>query len=317
MSKASLKMAAIGECMLELSHVGDDLYKQRFAGDAFNTSVYLARILGANADVYFVSSVGEDRLSEEMIEYCQSESICCDYICKVPKKIPGLYRINTDVDGERTFQYWRSDSAAKMLFYCSSFASVRKALLDFDILFISGISVAILDDYSREQLVDLIKELKIAGVRIYFDPNYRAALWSDLNQAQWVLNQFAMLSDVVLPSFDDEKSLYPNISITDVLAKYGAMGIEEIVLKNGEHSCFVRVEGITHEVILLQRVQPLDTTGAGDSFNAGYIAARANQKNVSDSVNMGNELAAVVVKNLGAIIDKNDMPTFFNLEYLN
>jgi 2-dehydro-3-deoxygluconokinase len=109
----SKKIAVIGECMIELSQKGAEV-SRGFGGDTLNTSVYIARQVAPEAlTVNYVTALGTDSFSQQMLEAWQSEHVDTSLIQRMENRLPGLYYIETDSTGERTFYYWRNEAAAK------------------------------------------------------------------------------------------------------------------------------------------------------------------------------------------------------------
>ncbi len=106
------RVLSIGECMVELSQAGQGLLRKGFAGDTFNTAWYLRAVLSQNWQVDYLTALGDDPLSEELLAFMQKAGIGTGLIRRIPGKTPGLYLISLK-DGERTFSYWRDTSAAK------------------------------------------------------------------------------------------------------------------------------------------------------------------------------------------------------------
>jgi 2-dehydro-3-deoxygluconokinase len=111
-------IAAIGECMLELSRrpsTGAPDHSNTalsYGGDTLNTAVYLSRLGQA---VSYVTALGDDPLSGEMIDSWQQENIDCSLVDRLEGAVPGLYFIDIDAYGECSFLYWRDQAAAKRL----------------------------------------------------------------------------------------------------------------------------------------------------------------------------------------------------------
>ena len=96
---------AIGECMIELqrspAHAGMDY---RFGGDTLNAAVYMARLLDpAKVKVAYVTGLGVDGMSAEMLASWESEGIDTRCVQRLPDRLPGIYMIETDPSGERRF----------------------------------------------------------------------------------------------------------------------------------------------------------------------------------------------------------------------
>jgi 2-dehydro-3-deoxygluconokinase len=299
-----LTIASIGEPMIELarSPAGPLTYDRRYGGDTLNTAVYLARLLKPDrARVQYVTRLGDDPLSDWMIGGFEAEGIDCSRIARVKDKRPGLYIIDTDAKGERSFSYWRGEAPARQLFEDSSLAH---ELSDADAIYTSGITLAILSDQGRERLIDLMRRLKARGRVAAFDTNYRAKLWPAPEMAAAWMKQAIAASTHVLPSSDDLDQIFGKEAAAEAwVAKLAALGAEEIVVKTGGGPVHVR-DG----TIALARVAtPRDTTGAGDSFNAAYLAARLMGLSVAESVRKAHELASRVIQYPGAVIQREAM----------
>lgn len=185
-------IAVIGECMIELSQKGDALHRG-FGGDTLNTSVYISRQVSPGAlNVHYVTALGTDSFSNEMLQAWQQEGVNTDLTQRLENKLPGLYVIETDDTGERTFYYWRNDAAARYWLDSPQSEEICQKLAEFDYLYLSGISLAILNDESRDRLMTLLKACRSRGGKVIFDNNYRPRLWASKEQTQAAYN--AMLS---------------------------------------------------------------------------------------------------------------------------
>ena len=197
------RIAVIGECMVELYTNKKGLYKQTFGGDTFNCSVYLKRSF-KKANVEYITVLGNDNFSKKMIKFFKKENINTSYVDILKNKNPGLYMINTK-NGERTFNYWREDSAAKKLFLTSSFNKMSKDFLNYDLIYLSAITLAIMSEKGRNKLYKILKKARASGVKVAFDSNYRARLYKNSDDAKKIYNKAIQHCDIFLPSFDDEK----------------------------------------------------------------------------------------------------------------
>lgn len=299
-----LTLAAIGEPMIELarSASGPLSYDRRIGGDTLNTAVYLARLLKPEtACVQYVTRLGDDPLSDWMIESFETEGVDCRHIARVPGRRPGLYIIDTDDKGERSFSYWRGEAPVRQMFEEPGLAEEIEAS---DAIFTSGITLAVLGETGRRRLIELMRRVKTRGGLAAFDTNYRPRLWSDRAEAADWMTQAIAAASHVLPSSDDLDAIFAKLQSAEAwIGELTAMGAEEIVLKTGGGPVFTR-----QGRLLLDRIaQPRDTTGAGDSFNAGYLAARLNGASVFDSVRKAHVLASRVIQYPGAVIARDTM----------
>ena len=300
-----VRVACIGECMIELSqldlvtgqaHVG-------FAGDTLNTAVYLARLRDG---VSFLTNLGTDAFSTRMLAMFAEEGIDCGLIGRHEARLPGIYSIEVDAAGERSFRYWREASAARTLF--SGVGPRLDDLGRFQVIYLSGITLAILPEQVRADLIERLSALRDAGHRVVFDSNYRPRLWSDAATARGAFDAMWTACSLAMPSLDDEELLYPGSSLVQVMDRIAGLGAPEIVLKNGAAGPLIRADGRQLQTALPRAERVVDTTGAGDSFNAGYLDARLAGASPEAAAAAGHRLACHVIAYPGGVIPKSAMP---------
>lgn len=316
------KVAAIGEAMLEFAPVGrvqdkdsalmhaPATYQLAFAGDTFNTLFYYQYYAQHSvSDCFYVSALGDDAMSAKMLAAWQQYGVQTDLVARIAGQRPGLYVIDVDAHGERSFVYYRQHSAASQLCQAPQFATIAQQLKSFDEIYLSGISLAIYPAADIAKLYDALQQAKQAGAKIIFDTNYRPRLWSTAEQARQIVEQFYSLVDVVLPTFEDEQALFGDATIADSYARLQQAGIAEIVIKQGAHGCFVQQDSGLLHVPVEQAVSAVDTTAAGDSFNGSYLAWRAAGCDTVTAAQRAQQVAAQVVQHHGALITRG-LPTF-------
>lgn len=307
----SQNIAVIGECMIELSQKGTDL-SRGFGGDTLNTSVYVARQVPADAlKVHYVTALGTDTFSQEMLDAWQKEGVDTSLIQRLDNKLPGLYFIETDPSGERKFYYWRNDAAARFWLDSPDSAQICQRLAKFDYLYLSGISIAILNAESRQRLLTLLRECRANGGKVIFDNNYRPRLWQSKEESQQAYLDILGCTDIAFLTLDDEDMLWGEKPVEEVISRTRALGVSEIVIKRGADSCIVSDDqGEQHDVaaVKLPKEKVIDTTAAGDSFSAGYLAVRLTGGSAVDAVKRGHLTASTVIQYRGAIIPKDAMP---------
>jgi len=304
-----------GECMVELLNVSPNAQlpqtlKQSFAGDVFNTAVYLKRVF-ADMKVNIVTAVGTDEFSSNMVEYFQQQNIETDFVYRSNDKIAGLYSIKTDSEGERTFTYWRENSAARQVMKSIDSAEIEK-MSQGDVFFFSGISLAVITPEDRPKFWQMVEKLKSAGVTIIFDPNYRARMWSSPDEAKQEYHQAFTLSNIALPGVDDFKQLYQLNTAEEVITFSEAYTFDELVIKNGEQGV-VYIKGNKRTDIAITPVENVvDTTSAGDSFNGVFVGARTAGTNSNDAIKLASASAALVIQHKGAIVDQDVFQAFID-----
>lgn len=276
---------------------------QSFAGDVYNSAVYLKRCF-PQVTTSVVTALGQDNLSKKMLERFESEQINTQLVFAHDTKVPGMYYIETDEHGERSFIYWRNDSAAKKVVDFLD-ADALEQLSQGDMFFFSGISLAIIEESAREDFWKVVKQLKDAGVKIVFDPNYRARLWNSVEETKEQYHLAFTFADITLPGVEDLTTLYDVHSVEAVVEYLKPYQIEEIVVKNGPESVVTK-EGDTlqsHTIIPVTNV--VDTTSAGDAFNGVYLGARLSDKSISSAVQLAAKAAGTVIQQPGAIAPKD------------
>lgn len=307
----SRKIAVIGECMIELSQKGTEV-NRGFGGDTLNTSVYVARQVDpAVLTVHYVTALGTDNFSQQMLDAWQSESVDTTLTQRMENRLPGLYYIETDSTGERTFYYWRNEAAAKFWLESEQSAAICEELATFDYLYLSGISLAILSPASRDTLLSLLRECRANGGKVIFDNNYRPRLWASKEETQQVYQQMLACTDIAFLTLDDEDALWGEKPVEEVIARTQAAGVSEVVVKRGADSCLVAIAGeavIDVPAVKLPKERVIDTTAAGDSFSAGYLAVRLTGGDAEAAAQRGHLTASTVIQYRGAIIPREAMP---------
>jgi 2-dehydro-3-deoxygluconokinase len=301
---------AIGECMIELQRMaGGHGMDYRFGGDTLNTSVYMARLLDpARTRVAYVTGLGVDGMSAEMLASWEREGIDTSCVQRLADRLPGIYMIETEPSGERRFHYWRKDSAARHWLEAPEAGKVLVQLAQARMVYLSGISLAILSPADRELLIAALAQCRSNGGSVVFDNNYRPRLWESVDTAREVYRRVLAHTDIALLTLDDEHALYGRETAQQVIERTRGYGVREVVVKCGAEPAVVWADGQLHEVAPRPVEDVVDTTAAGDSFGAGYMAARLAGKDPASAARDGHTLAGAVIRQRGAIIPRECMP---------
>lgn len=292
------RLIGVGEAMVEMAPVAGGLYAQAFAGDTFNTVWYLARLYGETRPVAYLTRVGEDALSEAFVARLAGSGVATDAVQRDSERTLGLYLITLS-GAERSFTYWRGQSAARRL--AADPAQLAASLGGAALVHVSGITLAILEGEGRANLLAALAQARTQGAIVSFDPNLRRRLWSGEDEMREAMEAMFRACDIALPSFDDEASLWGDADPAASAARIAALGVREIVVKNGPGEACVAVEGKRTHVPAVAASDARDTTGAGDSFNAGYLAARLSGAKPADACRFAHRLAGEVVRHPGAL----------------
>lgn len=283
--------------MVELARAGDRRFTLSYGGDTFNTAVYLAR---AGIDVSYATALGDDPYSAGLIALARRETVGTDLIAIVPGRMPGLYLIET-ANGERTFHYWRERSPARDLFDLPQADAVVAAIARSGLVYFSAITLSLYSTSGLARFAEALAQARAAGALIAMDGNYRPRGWPSAEHARETVARFWPLADIALPTFDDEAQLWGDADPQATAARLFALGVPEIAVKLGGAGALAGRAGALTGVAPAASVEPVDTTGAGDSFNAAYLSARLRNRPIDAAAHAGNALAGVVIRHRGAI----------------
>ncbi len=296
------RFVSVGECMIEMSGGEGGQYRLGFAGDTLNTAWYERARLPRDWQVDYVTALGDDIYSQQMVDFFAANGIGIGHIQKIEGRRPGLYLIHQS-GGDRHFTYWRGQSAAKLMAEVPG--ALNRALAGADIAYFSGISLAILAPRARGKLMQAVHLARQGGARVAFDPNERPLLWTSPRVMGSTITAAATLADVVLPTFPDEQALFGDTSPEAVAERYLALGAEEVVVKNGGEPAFVAARESRAWVAPKPGARSVDPTGAGDSFNGAYLSARAQGASPVEAAEAAHALAAIVIGERGALVPQD------------
>lgn len=293
------KIACMGEVMIELIAGDGNAAQLNVAGDTYNTAVYLAMV-APELSVDYVTVLGQDTFSDRILAHMADYGVGQDAVARHSTRMPGLYAIETDSAGERSFTYWRSASAARTLF-AEDGRDPGATLRPYDLLVLSGISLAILSQNQRDRLYSALDAYRTEGGTVVFDGNYRPHLWNDAPLARREMEAMWRRSDIALPSVDDEMLLFEDDTEAQVLTRLASYDITAGALKCGASGPVDLGPGQARPAVA-PATEVVDTTAAGDSFNAGYLAALATGQSPEEAMIAGHDLALKVIAKPGAIV---------------
>ena len=294
----SQRFLAIGECMVEMAPQNSGDYALSYAGDTFNTAWYMRKMASADIEVAYLTGAGNDALSKRFTDFIQDAGIIPE-IGVVPDRTIGLYMISLE-NGERSFQYWRSASAARCL---AQHLEPLAALKAGDTAYFSGITMAILSQHDRAVLLEALKQARESGVTVVFDTNLRPRLWDSLDDMRHWVMLAAGVADLALPSFDDEAEFFGDADKQATMNRYHNAGVKQVIVKDGPNAVLFKDEaGALAEFTPTLNPSPVDTTAAGDSFNAGFLSAYLSGKDLRTAIQKGCEVSFAVVSQRGALV---------------
>ncbi len=293
-----LDLISLGECLVELIKREDGAFDAGFAGDAFNTLFYASR-LGLRTG--FVSAVGEDRFTSMILDGIGREGIDSSHLLRLSGRNNGLYVIETDARGEYTFDYWRESSAATETLLRSDLDELVSYCSLSNWFLFTGITLAVMKGPER---LDMLLRRLHGRTKIVFDTNYRARLWPSAETYRARMEQIMPWVDVFLPSMSDLEELYPDEDLQSVLTRFVEGGTSTIAMTAGASGGAIFRDGELDMMPLADEVPDVvDATGAGDAFNAGFIAGLARGESAEQAYALGQRVAGWVLQVRGAIGD--------------
>jgi len=295
-----MTVIVIGECMLELTRDADR-WRLGYAGDTFNTALYLSRL---GVPTAYMTALGADAFSQDMRTEWQADGLDTSLVLTDSSRLPGLYAVRNDADGERHFYYWRERSAARQLFTLPGIEAAVARARSAQQLYLSGITLSLFNDAERRQLNEIAAAVRAAHGQVIFDPNYRPNGWSDADEARAAIRALAPFVSIVAPTFVDEAALFGDASPPQTVVRWRDWGAAEVIVKLGAEGCLACDAGGTVAVPAIKVDAVIDTTGAGDAFNAGFIAARRAGQNLTQAAQAANRVAAIVIQHRGAILPR-------------
>lgn len=293
------QFVAIGECMVELSEAEGGLLRRGFAGDTFNTAYYARKLLPAAWTVSYLSALGDDALSTQMLAFMTESGIDASPVRRIAGKSPGLYMISL-LNGERSFTYWRDTSAARQL--ADDPGHLAQHLAKADVIHFSGITLGILTSAATATLLEALRSARARGARISFDTNYRPRLWQGRSDTAETYLRAAQVADIVLPGLDDEIAVFGPSTPSDVATRYRAKGAAVVVVKDGAKGATVFDASGEHHVPAVTPRVLADTTAAGDSFAAAFLTRIARGETPREAASFAARVAAEVVAQRGALV---------------
>ncbi|MEL6966702.1 MAG: sugar kinase [Pseudomonadota bacterium] len=306
-SRSKRTLLGIGECMVELAPAERGLFEVGFAGDVLNTLWYaqaaFSGAAGAAWQTGFFSQVGQDDLSNQMMDFIEAGGVDCNFVQRSNRR-PGLYMIHLNA-GERSFSYWRGESAARHMLNEPSL--LDKALNASGAVYLSGITLAILSPAHRAILLDRLAIARQQGTIVAFDPNIRPSLWETEQTMRETIMAGAAVSTLVLPSFDDEAAAFGDTNPEATANRYAASDGHTIIVKNGGGAVTVKASGSGDSVLEIETPPVgniIDTTAAGDAFNGACLAVHLKGEDIETAVRTGQACAANVIQHRGALIPR-------------
>jgi 2-dehydro-3-deoxygluconokinase len=259
----SPQIVAIGEPLYELNQPrGSEAFVPGFGGDTSNAMIAAAR---SGADAGYFTAIGADRFGEALVGLWAREGVDASRVIVNGAAHTGLYFITHGAAGHE-FSYLRAGSAASRMTEAdvpADYIGASRAL------HLSGISQAI-SSSAADAVFAAIEVARTAKVLVAYDTNLRLKLWP-LTRAKAVTHEAMSRADIALPGLDDAR-LLTGLEAPDAVADfYLRLGARIVALTLGAEGALVATAA-RRERIASPRVEAVDATGAGDTFDGAFLA---------------------------------------------
>jgi 2-dehydro-3-deoxygluconokinase len=288
-----LDLIGIGECLVEFSDIGSGQYQIGYSGDVLNALAAAGR-LGLSTGL--LSAIGDDPFTDGLRHIFDIERLDLSHAPVLEGKPNGVYFLSIDAMSLPTFHFLRQNSAAREMFNCQSLDSLIAYVRSARALLFSSIPLAVIKD--RDKLFELLRAVRGETI-LAFDLNIRRVLWNDLNELGGLLGELAPMIDVLFITNEDDTILFGPRHASETLTEYVQRGFRQVVIRRGGAPTLVHSNGENFEVPVPHVQNIVDTTGAGDAFDAGYIAAMLRNHHAYECTSMGNATAAVSLESRG------------------
>lgn len=287
-------IVSLGEAMVEFNQTGEGagrLYMQGFGGDTSNFAIAAAR---QGARVAYLSALGDDAYGRLLRRLWDEEGVDHTDVFTNADAFTAIYFVTHGESGHQ-FSFFRSGSAASRM---SPAQLPRERIASARLLHLSGISLAI-SSAACDTAYAAIDIARRAGVKVSFDTNLRLKLWP-IDRARAVMSDVIARSDLCLPSYDDVVAI-TGITDPDALVDHCLrLGAKVVALKLGDQGALI-ADGAQRHRIAPHPCQPVDATGAGDTFGGAFVHRWLQGDGLAQAGRYAAAAAALSTQGYGAV----------------
>ncbi len=291
------EIITLGEPLIEFSASteGDlcdgNVFVQGFGGDTSNFAVSVAR---SGGKVRYITSIGTDPFGRALMALWKKEGVDVAAVDQTDQYKTGIYFISRN-NGKHEFTYFRKNSAAsRMTPEILPVDAIRNAKIFHLSGITQGISISACDTSSKA--LAIANESKTL---VSYDPNLRTDLW-DLDRARAMIHATVPKTDIFFPSFDDACLLTGLKTPEDITDFYLTLGTKTIVLKLGEKGALL-AHGMKMDYFDPYPVEPVDASGAGDTFCGAFLAENVTGSSLDDCMRFAGTAAALSTTGIGCV----------------
>lgn len=280
-------------------------FRRKMGGAESNVAIALTRL---KHPAGFVTAFGEDALGHYAYSELLSEGLDLSRVVFDPKHRTGVMFKELLGKYETKVWYYRENSAAS---HMTADLIDDEYLSSAKILHVTGITMAI-SQTARQAVLDLVERAKKLRLLISFDPNIRLRLWSREEAAKAILPLLPKV-DIVFPGLEESEILFGAGDVAGYIQKYLDLGISIVAMKAGKKGCYVTDREGTHFLEAYPFFDVVDTVGAGDAFDSGFLAGLLENQSITECGTMGNCMGAMATKSSD---DYQMLPTRQELDVL-
>lgn len=259
------KLVCMGELLIDFSQAGEGLYKANPGGGPANAACMAAKL---GTDVSFIGQVGDDAFGRMLKDKLDREGVGTEGLNLTYEAPTTLAFVHLSPGGERSFSFYRHQSADTLL---RPSESTRQMVRSADMFFCSTVMMA--EGPSRESSFAFLNEARLSKVPVAFDPNVRINLYPAETEVKTMCRESIVYTDIFKAS-EEEIAFITGITDMDEAARYLQQeypNLKIILVTLGERGTRVYFQKKA-QTIPSFRVKTVDTTGAGDAFMGAFMA---------------------------------------------
>lgn len=290
----SPSIVSLGEPLIEFNRPkeGDGrTWLQGFGGDSQNVAIAASR-QGATAG--YLTSLGQDWMGDAFLDLWKSEGLDASRVSRHPTAPTGVSFVTHGPAGHK-FDYLRKNSAASLM---TPETLAKDYVVGAKFFHLSAIGQAI-SETARATCDAAIAAARAAGVKVSYDTNLRLRLW-DLDTARRKIDETIAQCDIALPSLDDSQQLTGLIAPDAIADYYLKLGAPLVALKMGAEGSMIATSTARYR-LPAHRVQAVDATGAGDTFDGAFLARLLDGDDPQTAGRYANIAAALSTCGYGAV----------------